>query len=172
MAARVISFRIDDDVLTELEKRKLRDESVMLTAQRILSEALGIIKSPDYVSVAELVDTALLPIQTELQKLGDAYNESTPQLKNSVWLLEQAVFGEKSLRVEIEELRSRLNVLESQKVESLSETPTTSPNAESSELIQRLSELLDTSQYPLNNATKLRRRLKDILADAGIAVSG
>ena len=128
MAARVISFRIDDDVLSELEKRKLRDESVMLTAQRILSEALGIIKSPDYVSVAELVDTALIPIQDELKTLGD-------------------------------ELRSRLDAIEAKQTETLHST------LETSQLTERLKELLDAKEYPTNNSSKIRKRLAEIISE-------
>lgn len=136
MPARVISFRIDDDVLSELEKRKLRDESVMLTAQRILSEALGIIKSPDYVSVAELVDTALIPIQEELKSLGD-------------------------------ELRSRLDALETKRTDSLTNDLPNSPppNLETSQLVQQLSELLDSKQFPHNNAGRLRKRLAQIISE-------
>jgi hypothetical protein len=132
MPAKVISFRIDDDVLLELEKRKLRDESVMLTAQRILSEALGIIKSPDYVSISELVDTALIPIQDELKSLGD-------------------------------ELRSRLDALETIRFVSPPVTPP--PNLETSQVVERLGELLDTTQYPVNNAGKLRKRLSEIISE-------
>jgi hypothetical protein len=132
MVARVISFRVDDDVLSKLEERKLRDESVMLTAQRILSEALGIIKSPDYVSVAELVDTALIPIQEKLES-------------------------------EIRELRSRLDALETRRTESLPNTPP--QNLETSQLVERLGELLDTKEYPTNNAGKLRKRLSEIISE-------
>jgi hypothetical protein len=122
MVARVISFRIDDDVLSELEKRKLRDESVMLTAQRILSEALGIIKSPDYASISELVDTALIPIQDELKSLGD-------------------------------EMRSRLDAIEARQTDSSSST-----------LVQDLTELLDTTNYPTNGTAKLRKRIRELIS--------
>jgi hypothetical protein len=160
MAARVISFRVDDEVMAELEKRNLPNESVMLTAQRILSEALGIIKPVGHVRVEELIDTAMLPLQTELTALRDDYNESIPQLENSVRLLEQVVFGEIPIHATLEELRSRLDILESQRTEAIEPTQ---KKSQPSELVSQLSELLDNQKFPSNSAGKLKKRLVEII---------
>jgi chromosome segregation ATPase len=156
MAQKVISFRCDDDMLTELEQRKLPDESIMLTAQRVLREALGLgVIGEQARRVEEIVDTAVQPIQQEIEelrarlesieeslkssdleeklnKLGDAYNETVPNLKTDIWLLRQAVFEApdqlvnrvKQLEESLSELRTHLGGLK--KAEASSEDDSTS----------------------------------------------
>jgi hypothetical protein len=128
MAARVISFRVDDDVQTELEKRKLQDESIMLTAQRILREALGLgVIGEQARRVEEIVDTAVQPIQQEIEELraklgeverwvnnlNDCASQDVPSLKNDVWLLKQFVFDcSDPLSARVKKLEERLEVSE------------------------------------------------------------
>lgn len=130
MAQKVISFRCDDDMLTELEQRKLPDESIMLTAQRVLREALGLgVIGEQARRVEEIVDTAVQPIQQEIEQLcaklenlerglnnvNDGVSEHVPKLINDVWIIKQFVLDcsdPLSERVKKLEARARLELKE------------------------------------------------------------
>lgn len=107
MAQKVISFRCDDDMTRELELRKLPGESIMLTAQRVLREALGLgVVGEQSRRVEDVVNDVVAPIQKEVEELraklgeverwvnnlNDCASKDVPQLVNDVWILKQMVF--------------------------------------------------------------------------------
>lgn len=162
MGARVISFRVDDEVQAELEKRRLPDESVMLTAQRVLSEALGVVKNTQYQRVEDYVDMLVEPLREELEKirneltlLEDAYNQDVPVLKNSVWLLERTLIATQATAIAN---NSDPNILPTAIATNL--PPSIPPSA-----IDRLRELLDPKQYPSNRFAKLRDAIAEIIGE-------
>jgi predicted nucleic acid-binding Zn-ribbon protein len=118
MARKVISFRCDDDMTRELESRKLPGESIMLTAQRILREALGLgVIGEQSRRVEDVVDSAVAPLQQEIEELraqlknlekqidnlNDGFNENVPALNNDVWLMKKAIFESESPLIKLVE---------------------------------------------------------------------
>lgn len=156
MGQRVISFRIDDDMTNELEQRKLPDESIMLTAQRVLREALGLgVIGEQSRRVEEIVDSAVLPVQNQVEELRarlELFEESQnnsqleerlnklsdelPRLVQDIWTLKEAMQGSgepllervEKLEALIYELRTDMEKLKKSEVRSEddSTTPTDS----------------------------------------------
>lgn len=153
MAARVISFRVDDEMINELEQRKLQDESIMLTAQRVLREALGLgVIGEQSRRVEEIVDSAVLPLQSQVEELRarlELFEESRnnsemekrlnnlsdelPRLVQDIWTLKEAMQGSgepllervEKLEALIYELRRDMEELKKSKV--ISEDNLTTP---------------------------------------------
>lgn len=107
MAQKVISFRCDDDMTRELESRKLPGESIMLTAQRVLREALGLgVIGEQARRVEDIVDDTVAPLQQEIEELrtrlknferqlnnlNDGFNENVPNLNTDMWIVKQMLF--------------------------------------------------------------------------------
>lgn len=107
MAQKVISFRCDDDMTRELESIKLPDESIMLTAQRVLREALGLgVIGEQARRVEDIVDDTVAPLQQEIEELrtrlknferqlnnlNDGFNENVPNLNTDMWIVKQMLF--------------------------------------------------------------------------------
>lgn len=86
--------------------------------------------------------------------LTDAINTEVANLANNE-TIEPPNDRIKKLETDINELRTRLDKIESKRPDSFN----------ASELVTKLSEMLDAKKYPQNNSTKLKQRITEIITE-------